>query len=67
MWIAAEKVPLFAALDKGSFVTPAQAGVQCLSWTFTPQVTLPESLKAQEWTPENALIELLRALREDGD
>ncbi|MGV3592743.1 MAG: DEAD/DEAH box helicase, partial [Gammaproteobacteria bacterium] len=60
MWIASERQPLFTALDKGSFVTPAHAGVQCLSWTFTPQVALPDSLKAQEWTPENALIELLR-------
>jgi ATP-dependent helicase Lhr and Lhr-like helicase len=46
LWIASERQPLFAALEQ--------------SWQFAPAVQLPEVLAKQEWTPEAALVELLR-------
>ncbi len=51
-WIATERQPLFAGLDASSIERP--------SWSFTPTVSLPESLTAQTWTAESALVELLR-------
>jgi ATP-dependent Lhr-like helicase len=45
-WIASERQPLFAALSG--------------EWHFTSKVELPASIAAAQWTPESALVELLR-------
>lgn len=52
VWIATERQALFAGLDTSSVERP--------SWSFTPTVSLPESLTTQTWTAESALVELLR-------
>ncbi len=60
VWIATERQPLFAGLDASPIVVPAKAGTQCTSWSFTPKVSLPESMATQQWSQETALVELLR-------
>ena len=60
MWIATERQPLFAGLDGSPGNTAAQSGGQSFSWAFTPKVALPDSLACEQWTPEAALIELMR-------
>ena len=67
LWIASERQPLFTVLT-----TPTMANLETVAsatqaasdlhqtWCFSPPVPLPPALAAETWSPETALVELLR-------